>query len=559
MDAPPPTRLRDHRALVGVCVGLTTLEAALIVALGPHGARALAPQASAPEPFGILHDLRWLAVFHRSWLAFSVELAALLGFRTGVVVVLTRLAWGRDRAAPGLRVLVTCALRYVAIVAALSFAWVTVMFALAVVSLEWLFFVGVPAFLVIALVTHHGVVRPRWWREAPPRHTVAWLAVVFVELSLAGALTAAVPIALAIPVAAAGGAFNAWAWLAIVHALRGSPPVVRFRPVGPVAIAALVCVTLLGVAIGAGQLRHVGTPTPASATSPVEGPAKGRAAVLVASGFNSRWDGTPSPPLAAGWDQVRFSYRGLAADGGPRPYEAAATHQSLRALVRTMGAQVEQLHERTGERVNLVAESEGSVVAAAYLAAHPGAPVRNLVLLSPLVQPGRVYYPPAGRDGWGVVTGWVLRGITAVVDDVSSIDLPADSPLLRSIDGHALVLRNLLPCARPRRSELVILPVTASLSAPSPPEIGAPVVVVPAVHGGLLGNPTARAAIVQQIEGRPAPHDPTWTGVEAALRLVAAPWQVPELPLQLNPAWPSGAPGSPHCVQVARAAHRWLG
>ena len=70
MEAPPSTRLRAHRALVGVCVGLTTVEALCLVAFGPDGALALAPQVSAPEPFGVLHDLRWLAVFHRSWLAF---------------------------------------------------------------------------------------------------------------------------------------------------------------------------------------------------------------------------------------------------------------------------------------------------------------------------------------------------------------------------------------------------------------------------------------------------------------------------------------------------------
>ncbi len=224
-----------------------------------------------------------------------------------------------------------------------------------------------------------------------------------------------------------------------------------------------------------------------------------------------------------------------------------------------MGAQVDRLHERTRRPVSIVAESEGSVVAAAYVASHPRAPVGPLVLLSPLVHPGRVYYPPAGRDGWGVVTGWALRGITEVVDDVSSIDLPADAPLLRSIDGHALVLRGLLQCARSRASELVILPLTAALSAPDPPEIGAPVVVVPAVHGGLLGNPTARAAIVRQIDGRRPTADATWSGVERALQLVAAPWQVPELPLALNPAWTSHAAGSSQCVRVAHAARRWLG
>jgi hypothetical protein len=563
VEAPPPTRLRAHRALVGVCVGLTTVEALCLVALGPDGALALAPQVTAPEPFGILHDLRWLAVFHRSWLAFSVELVALLVFRTGVVVTLTALAWDRDRPRPPVKVLVACALRFLAVVAAVSFAWVTVMFALAVVSLEWLFFVGVPAFLLIALVTHHGVVRARWWREAPPLRTTAWLAFVFVELSLAGALAAAVPTPLAVLVAAGSGLFNAWAWLSIVHVLNGSPGVLRFRPVAPAAIALLATVTLLGVAIGARQLGRVDQTRPAPAVAAAVMPTTGAAsapAVLVATGFNSEWDGTASRPLAPDLVPARFSYRGLGADGRPLPYAADSTHRSLRALIRTMRAQVDALHDRTGRPVSLVAESEGSIVAAAMLAVHPRAPVGTLVLLSPLVHPGRVYYPPEDKDGWGVVTGWALRGITEVVDGVSSIDLPADAPLLRSIDANAAVLRNLLACASGHRTELVVMPVTAALGAPNPPDIGAPVIVVPAVHGGLLSNPTARAAVVGAIRGRHPARDATWAGVEGALRLVAAPWQVPELPITLNPAWaPRATTGGSGCVRMTRAEQRRLG
>ena len=224
-----------------------------------------------------------------------------------------------------------------------------------------------------------------------------------------------------------------------------------------------------------------------------------------------------------------------------------------------MRAQVDALHDRAGRPVSLVAESEGSIVAAAMLAVHPRAPVGTLVLLSPLVHPGRVYYPPADKDGWGVVTGWALRGITEVVDGVSSIDLPADAPLLRSIDANATVLRNLLTCASNHRTELVVMPVTAALGAPNPPDIGAPVVVVPAVHGGLLSNPTARAAVVDAIHGRRPARDEAWAGVEGALRLVAAPWQVPELPLTLNPAWTPPATGRSGCVPLTRAEQRRLG
>ena len=45
-------------------------------------------------------------------------------------------------------------------------------------------------------------------------------------------------------------------------------------------------------------------------------------------------------------------------------------------------------HRATGRRLTLVAESEGALLAKAYLAATPGAPVANLVILSPLLEPG---------------------------------------------------------------------------------------------------------------------------------------------------------------------------
>ena len=89
------------------------------------------------------------------------------------------------------------------------------------------------------------------------------------------------------------------------------------------------------------------------------------------------------------------------------------------------------------------------------------------MLLSPLVRPARVYYPPPGQEGWGVASGWILRGITDLVDDVSAIDLPADASLLRSITAHAPALRDLLECVPARVPELVVVPLTTALSSPT--------------------------------------------------------------------------------------------
>ena len=47
-------------------------------------------------------------------------------------------------------------------------------------------------------------------------------------------------------------------------------------------------------------------------------------------------------------------------------------------------------------------------MAQVYLAATPRAPVDAVVLLSPLAEPGRVFYPPRGDEGWGVATGTMI-------------------------------------------------------------------------------------------------------------------------------------------------------
>src|SRR5437868_9585875 len=87
-----------RRALIAVTVGATSLEAAILILVAPYSARGLAPQVAAPAPFGVFHDLRWLLVYHRSWIALVVELVALLIFRSTIDSVLLRAAWPRDLA-----------------------------------------------------------------------------------------------------------------------------------------------------------------------------------------------------------------------------------------------------------------------------------------------------------------------------------------------------------------------------------------------------------------------------------------------------------------------------
>jgi hypothetical protein len=109
---------------------LPVAETALLLAVGPRGAAALGPQITAPPPLDLLHDLRWVATYHDSWLSLGLELAAVLALRFGG----------------------------------------------AISHLSYLYFAALPPALAVALVLHRGALsrpgQPWWWR--PTRRTAAW-------------------------------------------------------------------------------------------------------------------------------------------------------------------------------------------------------------------------------------------------------------------------------------------------------------------------------------------------------------------------------------------------
>ena len=43
------------------------VETLVVRTVGPSDGAALAPQVSAPPPFDLFHDLRWISVYHNSW------------------------------------------------------------------------------------------------------------------------------------------------------------------------------------------------------------------------------------------------------------------------------------------------------------------------------------------------------------------------------------------------------------------------------------------------------------------------------------------------------------
>lgn len=540
-----------HPGLLAVCIALPVLEVALLWRVGLSSALGIAPGATAPVPFATFHDLRWLMVYHRSWVGFAVEAGALLVFRSGLTALLVWLAWPGGVARPSVAVLVRNATVFTVVSAVLLMPWVALLFGLAVMPVSWLFFTAVPPVLAVGLLIHHGAVRSGW--HVPAARTTGWVALTIAVLTMSGAALTASPAGLRLPVAAAAGLFNAWAWCGIVNvlALRRVPR--RAVPLVPIALVLLLAVVATGAGLGfRASVGHHGT-----TVAPAPDAAGGRPVLLV-SGFGGHWDGVQRRWLPGDLDERRFSYRGPGPDGRALPYTAADTQLPLPRLVDAMRAQVDMLSRSSGQRVAIVAESEGALVAKTYLAANPNAPVDELVMLSPLVQPARVFFPSGGEQGWGLATGWELRELGGLFRDLSGADMSADMPVVRTMMDHGPAVRGLLACPLPRTRQLALFPLADAVATPHPSQIGIPSEVVPAFHGGLLANDRIREAVSGYLEhGRVKPAT-VWPVAQEILRASAAAWQVPELPLTVNPAWSGPSGRSPSCDAMAASLRQWL-
>ena len=559
--------LGAHPGLIVLAVGLPVIEALILGMIGAAGAQALAPQASAPAPFGVFHDLRWLLVFHPSWHAFALELVALIAVRSTITALLLRAAWPIGKDPPGPMRLAAGSVAFTMVSALVLLPFAALLLGMAIVSLSWLFFIAVPSVLGVAALLHHGAVVPTWWRERPPGRTVAWVLMSFLVLTMASAVVVLMPGPLRLPAVGAAGLFNAWAWHSIVHTLSCARPARRFMPVAPLGVAALVGVILLGVSVGfsvssrSTQLARAAQVTPptsyaAAGTGSVVEPTTGRPVLLV-SGFGSRYVGQDDG-IGAWANERRFSYRGIDADGRPLPYQDADTYQDVSRSVALMAQQVEAFRADVQQSITIVAESEGALVAKAYLMSHPDAPVDTLVLLSPLVEPGGAYYPPAGDDGWGVAGGLGLRWITAVVRSLSPLDVTTDDGLFRSLADDAPAFREMLACPVDGVEQLAVFPLADAVAGAEPHLHGVPSAVVPAFHGGLADNHAVQRTIRALLQGGASPDYGWWEATDTVIRAGAAAWRVPLLPISINPVWERGDDAS-SCGDIAGLVTAWVG
>jgi hypothetical protein len=547
-------RLRGRRLLVAVCVGVAIGETLLVSSLLPASSVALATQASAPPPFDLFHDLRWLVVYHESWFGFAFELLTILVLRTVLLTVLVRAAWPRDVAPEPLAVTARRSAIYVVVVSLLLAPWVGLMFAMAVVSLSWLFFVAVPVVVMLAVLVAGGAIRSSWWR-GPVSWPVAGVAVLtFLAITGFGSVLSTCPPAWRIPVAVVAGLVNAWLWVRLVRAVVRAPvarPRLPVVPAGVVGVFALVIVgTVAGFVLSSHPVTRLVAPPAGAATEWTPLAAAASTPLIVVTGFNTQWDGVPSQSVHLAVPQRRFSYRGLD-DDRPLPYARDDTHRSIRSLVGELREQVDAYHRATGEPITLVAESEGALLAKAYVAATPDAPVRNLVAVSPLVDPGRVYYPRADAEGWGVFGKLEMEGLSWALGGLSPVEVNPDTPFLRSIVDDAPAFNDLMSCPLPGVHQAAVLPLDTGVSAPAPRRIGIPFTVVPGFHGGMLDDASTAAVVERVLEGRPVREHDGWSLTEGVIQAGASAWQVPALAADVNEAW-AREPADGDCAAVRR-------
>jgi len=211
-------------------------------------------------------------------------------------------------------------------------------------------------------------------------------------------------------------------------------------------------------------------------------------------------------------DVVYFSYRGLPAPGDPgmeAAYRQVDTYGSLRAAAHRLYDQLAAVHAaRPGRRVDLVAHSQGGLVAAYFLAylydprdpLLPG--VDHLVTLAT---------PHQGADLATTVTH--LRGTDrgrrllrrlAPVARLLGFGVPADSVAVQQLAEDSRFIRQLRARVLVRATALRGgVDVVVAGRHGGRPEL--PGRVTCASHGGILRDGRARAAVVAALADQPLP------------------------------------------------------
>ncbi|HTR93979.1 MAG TPA: hypothetical protein VMI73_19780 [Trebonia sp.] len=544
-----------HRGLILAAAGGAVVEGGLLTLLAPN-ARSVAPQVTALPSLAAYHDLRWLFAGGQSWLWFAGLVVLVLAARSALDVTLLRLAWPRDVPAPRVsRAFVSCA-------ALTALAWVlllpaaTLTLSAAVLPFSWPFLAAFPIMLGIVAALSHGGVFSSWWRRLPAARAVGWLLCSFTAATAAAAMIAHLSAGGALVVVGLAGLVNARAWYGLAGlAARVQPRAhesVPARVLFSLPFAPIAAVMVVALVIGVARLMFTGTIQ--LPISPSQGVAAGAAlsgqetgqrarssppgagagtdgdAVLVVGGWGS-WCCDAADSLRAALPGVpvrQFSYLGLGANGKPRLGGGSADDLPLPALGDRIAAQVMALHEATGRPVDVVAESEGTLGVYAMLARHRDLPVASVALLSPIVSPGQLSNP-AGADG-DSVSREALNELNTLVGGMSPYGPSGAQQLLMSVSEYgARYFEDVVAAANPTIRWLAVVPLADAVTLPN---CGLPanVVVVNALHGGLLGDPAVFPMVRAFVSGREvtATDDGRLRAAAELIDGAAAAWRMPD-------------------------------
>ena len=533
--------------LAALCCGLVVVETLALLRLDAGPALALAPQIAAPAPWGVFHDERWLLAYAGSWPALIGGAVLLIALRGALTAAMVKAAWPKTAEPLSWRKALARGVSSTAVAALLlsPCASLLVAFSLAPISDLWL--AAIPSAVGIAIFVHHGPI-DCWWLRHPRLRSVGWVLLSYLELTIAGAVIVSAPRGWAPAVAIAAGLADAWAWRGFVHALA-RPARLRLAPVSPLGLAGVVAVTVLGVTAAA-------TPPSSAASRPAQRAAVDathhpQRSVLLVSGYGVHWDGNP-PSLGPGFSAREFSYLGTTNNGKPLAYTANATQQPLPVLLDKFRAQVSLLARQSGHPIDIVGESEGSLLASIYLLTTPNPPVDHVVLLSPLVRPARGSYPAPGATGPGLGAGWVLRGIANATNALTPLHVSADSPFIESLGSHADALNQIFGCPVAGVQQFAVLPLADAVGVPPHTLSAVPHETVTALHGTLLANPNVRYDVARYLLGFGAPGGSHDTAEQLATAASSA-WQAPPLRLHTEPSANVG------CAKATAALRSWLG
>jgi hypothetical protein len=526
-----------HRGLIALAVCGAAAEACLLSALGP-AARPLAPQVTAVPPLAVFHDLRWLFGYNRSWRGFVLGFVILIVGRSAVCAALIRLAWPRGLPSPRWSATFGRCMIFTVIACLLLAPVATLLFGVALLPFSWPFLAALPAMLLIMMPLSHGGLLGSWWRTLPPARAVGWLLASFLMLTVASAVIASLPAAAAVAVAAVAGLGNARAWYGLAAAVTRREPQ---RHAWPAPVSPIAAATALALVIGMTRLVFVlAVHTPADLTPsasadvshrPAAAAAGLTAAVLVVPGFGSSCCSPSAALRRIGPPALlqQFSYLGLDALGRPLPYGRGDTDVTLPVLGDRIAAQVWRLHRETGRPVDIVAESEGTLGVYAMLARHPNVPVAAVVLLSPIVDPGEAGHDPVGRDpGTDPVSSEALTTLVRVAGALSPFGESGAQQLITSVrrDGAAFAAAAAKDGRRLRW--LAVIPLADALTLPAC-ELPGNVIVVPALHGSLLGNAQVDDTVHRFLSHQRVSGPQQMRVTAEVIAAAAEAWRMPEL------------------------------